>query len=167
MRMLTAVLLGIMYLTSCAPCVDHDEPKTDVQQLDQSTEIPNDRLSFLPEGAIVHSGARNTITCFLPENTEVQGLLCRGGGHGWQTVFYANGKLALAWLAQTEEIQGVPCMAASFWTEVFGGKAMTCFHDNGSLSKCKLAKDITIEGHTFKKGDHVNFDRKGKLIVEE
>ena len=44
MRMLTAVLLGIMYLTSCAPCVDHDEPRTNVQQLDQSTGIPNDRI---------------------------------------------------------------------------------------------------------------------------
>lgn len=138
---------------------------TEVSQK-QSAEDQNDRPSFLPEGTVIHSRRGNEIICFLPRNTEVQGLMCRGSGHNWQTVFYTNGKLALAWLAQTEEIQGVPCMAASFLREVFGGSSGVRFHDNGNLSRCKLAKNFTIEGHAFKKGDHVSFDRERRLIVK-
>ena len=132
----------------------------------QSAEDQDDRPSFLPEGTIICSRTKDRIICFLPQDTEVQGLVCRGGGHDWQTVFYTNGKLALAWLAETTEIQGVPCMKASFLEELFGGSSGVHFHDNGNLSRCKLAKNFTIEDRAFKKRDQVNFDRKGRLIAE-
>ncbi|MCK5565329.1 MAG: hypothetical protein KAJ07_08790 [Planctomycetes bacterium] len=132
----------------------------------QTAQDQDDRPSFLPEGTIIFRRTEDEIICFLPQDTEIQGLVCRGDGHDWQTVFYTNGKLALAWLAETTEIQGVPCMAASFLREVFGGSSGVRFHDNGNLSRCKLAKNFTIEGRAFKKGDHLSFDREGKLIVK-
>ena len=136
-------------------------------QKEHATKIQNDSLSFLPKGTIIHKRTKHKVYCFLPRNTEIQGILCRGDRHrGWETVFYVNGKLAEAWLARTEEIQGVPCMKASFWTEVFGGDAAVYFHPNGKLAKCKLARDAIINGHAFEKGDHVRFDSEGKLILE-
>ena len=102
--------------------------------------------------------------CFLRHDTQIQGHLCRGHRNDWMTGFHPNGKLRLAWLAQMECIQGVPCMAASFWRDLFrGGPAGTYFHDNGKLKICRLAKGVTIEGHSFKKCDYVRFDREGRL----
>ena len=165
MRLVIVALPGMMYLTSCASSVEHDGRRTRIQHQKQPAEISNEAFSFLPEGTVVHSRTEEKITCFLPRDMEVQGIMCRGGGHGWQTTFYANGQLEMAWLAQEEEIQGVPCMAASFLGEVFGGTAMTCFHDNGKLARCKVARNVTIEGHAFKEGDHVSWDREGRLIT--
>ncbi len=125
-----------------------------------------DSLSFLPKEAIVYKTEGDRVICFLSKNTEIQGILCRGHAHDWQTVFYKNGKLKLAWLARDQEIQGFPCQKASFWTEIFGGSAGVHFHENGKLKKFKLAKDMIIQGHRFKKGDIVRLDPKGKLVLE-
>ena len=127
--------------------------------------VPNDSLPTLPKGAIIHKVTEDKVYCFLPANTLIQGILCRGDKHrGWETVFYRNGKLALVWPARDTEIQGVPCRAASFWTEVSGGSARVTFYPNGRLKSCKLAKDCTIQGHRLKKGEHVEFNSKGKLL---
>lgn len=165
MKIFVYISLMILLLTSLNNCAPQ-------QRLNQSTpgksvETTKDTLSFLPKGTTICAHEDNRIICFLPRNTEIQGILCRGHKHDWQTVFYTNGKLALAWLAQNEEIQGVLCKKASFWTEIFGGSAKVQFHDNGKLSRCKLAKDFSIEGQTFKKGDIVYFDREGKLIFKK
>ena len=166
MRVFIIVFLTMICFTFPRHAVGQEELKTKAKKPAISTEIQADSLSFLPKGTIISRQTQDKIYCFLPRNTMIQGLLCRGDKHrGWETVFYRNGKLAMAWLARTEEIQGVPCMAASFWTEVFRGKAAVHFYDNGKLERCKLAKDVTIEGHAFKKGEHVSFDREGKLIL--
>ncbi len=167
MRIFIMFLLTTVYLTSAVNVFAQKESRRNIQK-EQSGEIQNDSLPFLPEGTIMHKRTNDKIYCFLPHNTEIQGLLCRGDRHrGWETVFYVNGKLAKAWLARTEELQGVPCKAASFWTELVGGGAAVYCHDNGKLARCKLAKDTTIDGHAFKKGDPVRFDREGRLIVKK
>jgi hypothetical protein len=105
-------------------------------------------------------------SCFLPVNTKIEGILCRGRGHDWSTGFHDNGRLETAWLAEDQEIQGIVCKKATFWTEVFGGSAMTTFYDNGQLKRCLLAKDVTVDGHSFEEGDHIDFYQNGKLAVK-
>ena len=130
------------------------------------TEAKNDSLSFLPKGTKIFSIHENKIVCFLPQNMEIQGILCRGHANDWQTVFFKNGKLELAWLAEDQEIQGYPCKKASFWTELFGKSAAVHFHENGKLKRFKLAKKMTIQGHRFKNGSVVRLDTEGKLVLK-
>ena len=63
---------------------------------------------------------------------------------------------------EIQGVQGIPCMKASFLADVFGGGAH--FHDNGKLARCKLARDITIDGVTYRKGNHLNFDRDSNPV---
>jgi len=135
-------------------------------QENNQPEATKDSLSFLPKGTRIFSIHENKIVCFLPKNMEIQGVLCRGHANDWQTAFYKNGELELAWLAKDQEIQGFPCKKASFWTELFSSSAAVHFHENGKLKKFKLAKDMTIQGHRFKKGTIVRLDKKGKLILK-
>ncbi|BBB32008.1 hypothetical protein TTHT_0405 [Thermotomaculum hydrothermale] len=168
MKMSFILVLTTIFLISPVNVFCQEKPTKNKQNA-QSSQIKNDSpLSFLPKGTIIHKRTKDKIYVFLPHNTKIQGLLCRGDKHqGWETVFYTNGKLALAWLAKPAVIQGIPCAAASFWTELFGGTAAVTFHPDGKLAGCKLAKDVTIDGHTFKKGDYVRFDSKGKLILKK
>ena len=167
MKTFTILLLTMIFFISFTNVLGQKESKKNNQK-EHATEIQNNSLSFLPKGTIINKRTKDKIYCFLPRNTEIQGILCRGDRHrGWETVLYVNGKLLKAWLARTEEIQGVPCMKATFWTEFLGGDAAVYFHSNGKLAKCKLARDVTINGHRFKKGDHVCFDSEGKLILEK
>jgi len=164
MKMFLILLLTMMHFTHPVKVVSQEASQTNAVA-DSSDAIRKDVLSLLPEGTEIHKRTGDKIYCFLPHNTEIQGLLCRGDAHrGWETVLYTNGQPALVWLARTEEIQGVPCQAASFWTEVLGGGAAVTFHENGQLAECTLARTSTIHGQVFRKGDHVRFDREGGLI---
>ncbi len=104
--------------------------------------------------------------CFLQENTMIQGHLCLGSGHGFMTGFHPNGKLKLAWLAEDEVIQGIPCAKYRFMSGLFGGGERTLFDENGRLRYCRLSRAITLEGQTLKKGDEVRLDSEGKLVRE-
>lgn len=119
----------------------------------------------LPEGTIVffsHDGVMES--CFLQQDTEVQGHLCKGHSDDWQTTFYPSGKLKLAWLANDVIIQGTPCLAASIWN---GRSAGTIFYENGNLAGCKVARDTTIDGHSFERGDRISFDQSGQLTTKK
>ncbi len=153
-----AVLFGLTY---------GQTPKAKISQADtsQTVKAQNDSFPFLPQGAIIHVRKGNQIFCFLPKNMKIQGVICRGHDKDWETGFYTNGKLSLAWLPHDQVIQGVPCMKATFWTEVLGKSAKVLFWDNGQLKRCKAAKNCVIQGHAFKKGDIVRFDKQGRLIL--
>ena len=97
----------------------------------------------------------------------IQGHLCLGTGHGFMTGFHPNGKLKLAWLAEDEIIQGIPCAKYRFMSGLFGGGERTLFDENGRLRYCRLSRAITLEGQTLKKGDEVRFDSEGKLVSEK
>lgn len=122
----------------------------------------------LPAETVVHFRSDGTIDwCFLPENTMIQAVLCRGDGYGgWQTAFHSNGELRVAWLAEDQVIQGVPCKAATFFTELFGGGAGVHFHPNGRLARCKLAEDFIVEGIAFQKGDQLRFTEDGQIDLD-
>ncbi len=128
-----------------------------------------DTLSGQPlaAGTMVHFDEQGFVDwCFLQENTRIQGHFCRGEGHGFQTGFHPNGQIELAWLVEEEEIDGVPCAKFSFFSDVLGGPSGVHFHENGRLKSCKLSRQFTIEERTFEKGDRVQFDSEGRLVVE-
>ncbi|HBN45166.1 MAG: hypothetical protein QGH91_05570 [Candidatus Marinimicrobia bacterium] len=121
-----------------------------------------------PRGTGVHFNTNGDMDwVFLPEDMVIQGYLCRGGGHAFQTSFHPNGQLKTAWLAADEIIQGIPCAKFRFLTAVFAGlhgkNGGTTFHDNGQLSYCELSQQYVIEGKKFKKGAVVKFAADGKL----
>ena len=82
------------------------------------------------------------------------------------TGFHINGQLSLAWLPEDQVIQGVPCMAATFFTEAFGSSAAVRFHPNGNLAQCKLAESFIIDGIAFSRGKQVRFTEEGQLELE-
>ena len=159
--LLKTILITILLLSASSPA---QEVKTNQPDSAQIGKAQNNRFPFLPPGTVIHARKGNQIFCFLPKNMEIQGVMCRGHKYDWETGFYTNGKLSLAWLPRDQVIQDAPCMKASFWTEVFSESARVLFHENGQLARCKLAKDCTIQGHTFKKGDIIHFDDQGNLI---
>lgn len=136
-------------------------------RLKTCTLAREDTLSGQPlaEGTVVTFTADGVLDwCFLQKDTEIQGHLCKGQGHGWMTCFYPNGKLKLAWLGRDQVIQGIPCAEYSFWADAFGGGAGTYFHENGNLKRCRLANDVTVDGHLLKRGDQAAFDENGKFL---
>jgi len=73
----------------------------------------------LPAGTVVHLTNEGHLDwCFLQQDTEIQGHLCRGKGHGFMTGFHPNGRLRIAWLARDEIIQGIPCAQYRFLSSV-------------------------------------------------
>ncbi len=119
----------------------------------------------LPSGTVVHLTPEGSLDwCFLQQNTMIQGHLCLGSGHGFMTGFHPNGRLKLAWLAQDEVIQGIPCAQYRFMSSLFGGGERTLFDESGRLRFCTLSKDFVVEGQEMKKGDAVQFDVNGRLV---
>jgi hypothetical protein len=107
--------------------------------------------------------------CFLPEDTQIQGISCRGGGHNFMTEFHPNGKLRRAYLAEDQIIQSIPCskfrsLSATFWP-IHGKKGGTDFFSNGRLSSCELSEATEIESLRFNRRDEVRFDADGKLMT--
>jgi antitoxin component YwqK of YwqJK toxin-antitoxin module len=123
---------------------------------------------FLEGGTVVAFNNDGLLDwCFLQKDTEIQGILTKGESHGFMTGFYPNGKLKMAWPAKDQMIKGIPVKEWSFWSDAFGGGAGTFFWENGNLKRCKLGKDFIIDEHNFKKGDVVNFDESGKLVLKK
>ena len=124
----------------------------------------------LPKGtAVWFDGDGRLRNCLLPEDTLIEGHLCRGKGDNWSTGFHPNGHLRLAWLARDEEIQGVPCLAAAGVLRTIGkalvgrDQGAVSFHPSGSLAGALIARDCTIQGRAFKRGERIRLDRDGNV----
>ena len=76
------------------------------------------------------------------------------------------GAVATAWLARDEVIQGIPCARATFWGELTGGGG-TRFDESGRLRRCRIARDVTIQGVPFEQGDQIRLDENGNLVLEK
>ncbi len=124
----------------------------------------------LPKGTeVVFDGNGRMRNCLLPEDTLIEGHLCRGKGTHWSTGFHPNGRLRVAWLARDEEIQGVPCLSAGGVLRTIG-KALVrrnqggvFFHENGNLSSALVARDCIVQGRAFKRGELIRLDRDGNV----
>ena len=126
---------------------------------------------IFPSGTGIHFSENGIFDwCFLQQDTNIQGHLCRGSGHNFMTSFYPNGQLKTGWLANDEIIQGIPCSKFRFMSAIFvsfhGKSGQTSLHENGALQYCELSEDIIIEGKSYKKTDSVRFDPKGNLLNE-
>jgi len=162
-RFLLSALLALIVLAGCT-----FSPPGAAQPETTEAPAPTPPFPFLPEETTVCQTTADQVCVFLPANTEIQGLLLRGDAHrGWMTTFYPDGQLAEGWLAQPTDVQSVPCMAASFWTEVRGDGAVIQFHPNGRLARCKAAQDFTLQGRRFKRGDIVRLDSSGKIVASD
>lgn len=106
---------------------------------------------------------------WLPEDTQIQGRLIAATSDGIGNSLLLNGKLKAIWLADDDEINGVPCSSSMnifrFGSRVLslGTKRMVWFYDNGQLQQAMLSRDVIIQGHSFKKGDLIYFDLDGRI----
>lgn len=122
----------------------------------------------LPSGSRVTFRKDSTLMwTFLAHDALLEGILCRGHEHDYMNAFHPNGRLQVAWLSGDQVVQGVPCMGANFWRDVFGGGVGVRFATNGRLIKAKLSEDIVIQGRSFSEGDHIRFDSLGVVIPGE
>jgi hypothetical protein len=124
----------------------------------------------LPAGTRIGLDAEGHLdTAFLPGTTEIDGHMCRGGGHDFMTRFHPGGALRLCWLANDEEIQGVPCgrstIPGEIWRGLFGGeKAGVSFHPDGKLASCRSSRGFTLAGRSYEKGTRVELDAAGQPL---
>lgn len=121
----------------------------------------------LPKGTVVSFTSDGDFDfAFLQQPTEIQGLLCKGEGHGFQTLFHPNGKLRIAWPAKAQTIQGIPVAEYSWMADVFGSGANVTFWENGQLRSARLSEAFTRDGVAFQKGEIIQLDSLGAVIKE-
>jgi hypothetical protein len=117
----------------------------------------------LKAGTWVYFDANGRLSrAWLSSDTELQGQICRGTGQGgWSVDFYPSGKLELCYLAHPAVIDGVPCRKASFWGEITGGVQVT-FYESGRLRSCRAARDFTLQGRKYSRGERVELTPDGQ-----
>ena len=80
----------------------------------------------------------------LVHDTSILGYKCRGGNRvlgpseGATTAFYPSGKLEECWLAEDQDVQGIPCAHSGMFT----GDSSVKFYESGKVKSCTLAKDF-------------------------
>ena len=124
----------------------------------------------LPAGTALHFGKGDQLRHFwLSKDTVLQGHLVNRQDDGAGSRLHPNGKLLAIWLAQDEVIEGVPCTSSGnplrmgITAARLGTQRMAWFHDNGHLQQAMLSQDVTLQGHSFKKGDVISLDPYGKV----
>jgi len=118
----------------------------------------------IPAGSTIYlTGGGKPFSVFLSRDTAIHGYTCRGGHRNdYSTAFHPSGELKVCWLASDQEVEGVPCMRASFLSDVFGGTVGTHFYRSGKLRSCKLSRDAVIQERKFRQGEHVYLDTDGR-----
>ena len=94
-------------------------------------------------------------SCFLSQDTQIQGYWCRGGPFKTATTFHPVGRLRSFFARDAVTIDGVPCVASSH--------DPVHLHANGRLAGCRLAADVTRDAETLRKGQVVRFDDAGRV----
>jgi hypothetical protein len=124
----------------------------------------------LPEGTALFFASDGRLRFFWPSrDTVLQGHLVRAQDDGAGSRLHPNGKLLAIWLAQDEVIDGIPCSSSGNVLRMglgvlhLGTKRMAWFYDDGRLQQAMLARDFTLQGHSFRKGEVVSLDRNGRV----
>lgn len=111
------------------------------------------------------------ISFWLPRNTIIQGHLIGAADDGVGTPLYPNGKLKEIWLLKDTLIDNVPCTTSGnpfkYGNHVahLGTERRVKLYDNGKLQQALLFRDVTIQGHSYKKGEFIFLDKEGKIIL--
>lgn len=100
---------------------------------------------------------------WLPDDTQLQGLPCKGTGYkGWSVRFHPSGRLSLCYLSHEATIDGIRCRGAAFTTELTGSTQVN-LHPNGRLQSCRLATAVTRDKVTFKRGARIWLTDDGRV----
>lgn len=77
----------------------------------------------------------------VSRDTQISGVVCRGGrsAEGYTTAFYPSGRLKGCWLAGDQNVQGIPCMGATFLRSAFRRDVCAIFYEDGRLKSCRLS----------------------------
>ena len=122
-------------------------------------EIAMARFS-IPAGTWVFQDSAGVVTiCAFPQDTLVQGHLCRGSGgpKGVQASFYPDGALRQFFLARPAVIDGVPCA-----TGLIRGSVE--LHENGRLKSCMLEEDLVRDGMRLGKRTRITLTMDGRIL---
>ena len=121
----------------------------------------------LPAGAWVYLTESGTIRrAWLPNDSPIQGVLCKGSGHGgWSVDFLPSGALKSCFPGTDLDFEGIPCRGASFVAELLG-VTQVVLHENGRLAECSARRDISSEGITIKKRHRIKLDEQGYVIAQ-
>ncbi|MEO6596541.1 MAG: hypothetical protein ABIP94_17455 [Planctomycetota bacterium] len=117
----------------------------------QGHALPATSYVWLDEGSQLQ-------TCFLSQDTTIQGYLCRGGPFKIATTFHADGSLRAFFPREPVTIDGVVC-AASPLGPVY-------LHPDGHLAGCRLAEDLERGRQVLRRGTDVRFDEHGQLVLK-
>jgi hypothetical protein len=113
----------------------------------------------IPKGTWIQLYPDQTVRfCSFPEDTVIQGHVCRGGSGGAKgvtTSFYPSGRLGGFYPPGDVEIQGIPIKVSPI-----NGVDL---HENGSLKDFTLSRDTVIGGRTLSAGQHVVLDEQGNV----
>ena len=126
-----------------------------------------------PKATLYFDSAGQVRHFWLREEMSMQGHRLRAMGKGYTGylghMLHANGKLRAAWLAKPEMIDGIPCASKlplfrGGWHAIgLGAQAMAWFYDDGRLQQAMLARDATIQGRAFTKGEVISLRHDGTL----
>jgi hypothetical protein len=75
-----------------------------------------------------------------------------------KTAFYENGQIKSCFLQGDQFIQGIPCSESLFHP--------VSFYADGRILQCTLSEDAQINGNDFLKGQTIQFDENGKVVIE-
>lgn len=106
---------------------------------------------------------------WLHTDAAIDGHLLGAREDGARDSLYPNGRLRAGFIAGDEEIDGVPCTSSANPFKMgprvisLGTQRMVRFYDNGRLQQAMVSRDVTIQGHAFKKGDLVYLTPDGEL----
>jgi len=107
--------------------------------------------------------------CWLPKPVRIQGILCQSLNDGCGHIFYPSGRIRAVKLEGDQDIDGVPCTSSSnpfrmgMRSIFYGLDTNAWFHENGHLAQGWVARDCTIKGRNFKKGNIVRLTPDGSL----
>jgi len=113
------------------------------------------------------------LSFWLPENTVIQGHLIGAADDGPGTPLYPNGKLKEIWLLKDTLIDNIPCTTSGnlfkygWHISHMGTERRVKFYDNGHIQRALLSSDVTIQGHSYKKGELISLDKDGKIDLNE
>ena len=113
----------------------------------------------IPKGTWIRLNPDLTLRwCAFPENTNIQGYLCRGGSGGSEGVttgFYPSGRLESFFPPKDIEIQGIPCRATPF--------GPVSLYENGNLKQFTLARDMMVGERALSGGQSVVLSESGEV----
>lgn len=136
----------------------HLHPNGEPALFDAAADIRLPRLT-IPAGTWVRQNPEGVVTiCAFPQDTVVQGHLCRGtgGSKGVQTSFHPNGALKRFFPPHRTIIDGIPCGTGLVrgWIEL---------HENGRLKSCTLGESLVRAGRKLRKGTRITLTPEGEL----